>query len=340
MGAGLGKTASAGNSLDLLRLGAAGMVLYSHQHVLLGHPETNFMGWTSFGGAGVSVFFFLSGSLIWSSWVRDPDGWRFFQRRALRIFPALWVLVLLTVLVLGPAISVLPLGEYGSSAATWRYLSTAILLVRYGLPGVFEDNPYPDAVNGSLWTLPVEFFCYVLLAVLGLVFRHANWRGLMLGMALALSGAAFGVPLLGQRFLAHFEMVAFFWWGAVYAFVRGDPAWTKHQWRVSAAVLLALLIFWVSSPRGMERTALLLFAAGLVAVAQVWQGGARLTKPLGDLSYGMYIFAFPVQQAVVSMGQSYGWSFEFHLALSFGLTMLLAWLSWHLVEKRALRFKP
>jgi peptidoglycan/LPS O-acetylase OafA/YrhL len=337
---GPGKVTDAGNSLDLLRLVAASMVLYSHQHVLLGHPETSFLGWSSFGGAGVSIFFFLSGFLIWSSWVRDPHGWRFFQRRALRIFPALWALVLLTVLVLGPAISVLPLDEYGSSSATWRYLSTALLLVRFGLPGVFEGNPYPNAVNGSLWTLPVEFFCYVLVAVLGLVFRRSNGLGLTLGMTFALCGAAFGVPLLGERFLAHFEMIAFFWWGAVYAQMRGDRGGSSHPWWVTIVILMALMFFWLSSPRGTERTALLLFATGMVVVAQVWQGGAGLTKPLGDLSYGMYIFAFPVQQVVVLMGRKHNWSFEIYLVLSFALTMLLAWMSWHLVEKRALRFKP
>jgi len=337
---GLGKTAIAGNSLDLLRLGAASMVLYSHQHVLLGHPDANFMGWSTFGGAGVSVFFFLSGFLIWTSWVRDPDGPRFFRRRALRIFPALWVLVLFTILVFGPAMSTLPIEEYLTSADTWRYLSTAILLVRYGLPGVFEDNPYAYAVNGSLWTLPVEFVCYVLVAVLGLVFRPATWRALVAGMALALCGAGFGAPLFGERFLAHFEMVAFFWWGAVYAFLRHNQGWPAQNWSVAAAILLALLIFWFSSPRGMERTALLVFAASAVFMAQIWQGGAPLTKRLGDLSYGMYIFAFPVQQTVVSMGRSHGWSFEVYLALSFALTALLAWISWHLVEKKALRLKP
>lgn len=82
------------NSLDLLRLVAATLVLFSHQYALLGQPEPSFFGWTSFGGARVTIFFFLSGVLVWSSWARDPDRWLLFVRRALRIFPALWVVVL------------------------------------------------------------------------------------------------------------------------------------------------------------------------------------------------------------------------------------------------------
>lgn len=70
------------NSVELLRLVAATFVLFSHQYALLGQPEPSFFGWTSFGGAGVTVFFFLSGVLVWSSWARDPDRGRFFVRRA------------------------------------------------------------------------------------------------------------------------------------------------------------------------------------------------------------------------------------------------------------------
>ncbi len=328
------------NSLDLLRLAAASMVLYSHQHVLLGYPETNFLGLSSYGGAGVSVFFFLSGFLVWSSWTRDPQAIRFFKRRALRIFPALWVLTFFTVLVFGPAMSVLPLQGYLESAETWRYMSTAILLVRYSLPGVFENNPYPHAVNGSLWTLPLEFLCYLMVATVGVIFRRSAGWGLFIGMGLALGGAVFGVALLGERFLAHFEMVAFFWWGAVYAFVRNQKNPPTRPLVTASSVLLTLWVFWGAGPRGMERTALLFFAMGLVYLAQEWSGGARLTSRWGDLSYGMYIFAFPVQQALVLAGKSYSWSFEVYLAMSFGLTLVLSWLSWHFVEKRALRLKP
>ena len=330
------------NSLDLLRLVAAALVLYSHQHVLLGLDEPTFFGWTTVGGLGVSVFFFLSGFLVWSSWVRDPDLYRFFLRRALRIFPGLWLLVVLTIFVLGPLLSDVSLSAYFGDTQTWRYLSNAWLLTRYTLTGVFTDNPYPAIVNGSLWTLPIEFFCYATLAVVGIWLRRfARWSVLwmLLAMSVAVAAAWLGPLQWGVRLTTHFEMVACFWWGVGYA------AWTlikddaqKRKLFLWMALLLVTTVGLGS--RGVERTAVLLCAASLVVMALHTNVGARLTDKLGDLSYGMYIFAFPVQQLLVFWGRNQEWSLELHLFLSLFLTSALAYISWHGLEKQALRLKP
>jgi peptidoglycan/LPS O-acetylase OafA/YrhL len=326
------------NSLDLLRLSAATLVLYSHQHALLGLAEPHLFGWTTYGGVGVSIFFFLSGLLVWSSWARDPDSKRFFARRCLRIFPALWVVVALSVLVLGPLSSNLTLSDYLAAPETRGYLSTAVLLVRHVLPGVFSGNPYPGAVNGSLWTLPVEFLCYVSVALVGSIgLIQRSWLiGASLGLAVL--AAAFGAQLLGARFVSHFEMVAFFWWGVLYGFVSARPVSEVRGWAIFLG--LALLAFFWLGTRGTERTGVLFLAGALVIAAQHASFGSRLTEGLGDLSYGMYIFAFPVQQLLVALGQGRGWSFAGYLSLSCVLTGVLAYASWHLIEKKALLFKP
>jgi peptidoglycan/LPS O-acetylase OafA/YrhL len=333
--------AEAKNSLDLLRLLAASLVLYSHQHVLLDLPDPSFLGWNSFGGAGVSIFFFLSGFLVWSSWARDSNLRRFFQRRALRIFPALWVLVVGTVFCFGPMLSNLSVPDYFASSETWRYLSVGGLVILRGLPGVFADNPYPHVMNGSLWTLPVEFLCYVSVALVGcLRWVRSDWSVLG-GFSLALLIAAVGTDLAGERFVTHFEMAALFWWGVLYAHLGKKLTMNKTQLlSTGAVVVLGLVVFFVSSNRGLERTAMLLFAAGLVILARRLTAGALLTDRLGDLSYGMYIFAFPIQQWLVEMGRSHDWPFLAYLGLSFLLTASLAYASWHLIEKRALLFKP
>jgi peptidoglycan/LPS O-acetylase OafA/YrhL len=320
------------NSLDLLRLIAASLVLYSHQHALMGQAEPLFFGWTTFGGAGVTIFFFLSGMLVWSSWARDADVRRFFIRRTLRIFPALWLVVLLTVFV--------------SNSTSWRYLSTALLVVRHGLPGVFADNAYPAAVNGSLWTLPVEFLCYITVAALGCITWGSQRVLIALGLGLSVLLASFAPLVLGLRFAPHFEMVAVFWAGVYYAGViqgnvkekNGNALFKRAlAWSLGA---LALLGFSLWGERGLERTAMLVCAAVLVQVAFKFSAAAKLTDRLGDLSYGVYIFAFPVQQIVVHWGRGAGWGFGVSLALSFVLTGVLAFASWHLLEKQALRFKP
>lgn len=326
------------NSFDLLRLFAAALVLYSHQHALLGLAEPDVFGWTSFGGLGVSIFFFLSGLLVWSSWVRDPDLKRFFVRRTLRILPALWFVVLFSILILGPALSTLTVADYFSSAETRRYLSTAVLIVRRGLPGVFADNPYPGAFNGSLWTLPVEFLCYVSVAVVGsMSLLRRDWM-LGLNLALVVLMTTLGPQLLGSKFAPHFEMVAFFWWGVLYGFVSERPKSEVTGWAVFLGAVL-LIFMWVG-PHSLQRTGVLFLASALVLGAQRVSWGSYLTDPVGDLSYGMYIFAFPVQQILVLSGRHHGWSFGMYVSLSFLITGVLAYVSWHALEKQALVFKP
>lgn len=326
------------NSFDLLRLFAAALVLYSHQHVLLGLAEPELFGWTTLGGVGVSIFFFLSGLLVWSSWARDPDLKRFFVRRSLRIFPALWLVVFVTVFLAGPVLSREPPAAYFGSTQTWQYLSTAILSTEYVLPGVFVDNPFAFIINGSLWTLRVEFLCYVSVAMIGCVaLGRKNWL-MALSLCVAVLAAAFGQLVLGSRFVSHLEMVAFFWWGVVYGYVSERPRSEYRGWALWLG-LVFLAFLWLGT-RGAERAGVLVVAAVLVITAQHTPWGSRLTDRLGDLSYGMYIFAFPVQQIVVEHGRGRGWTFATHLCLSFLVTSVLAYVSWHVLEKRVLFFKP
>lgn len=301
-----------------------------------------FFGWNTVGGLGVSVFFFLSGFLVWSSWARDPDVYRFFLRRALRIFPGLWMLVLPTVVVLGPLLTPLPLPSYFENPQTWRYLGNAFLWTGYTLPGVFVDNPYPATVNGSLWTLPIEFFCYGIAVAVGCcVRRWPRWEVPLVLTAIicALCASWLGPSVLGERLNTHFEMIACFFWGAGYAvFSRlsdGVLSYRTRQWG-----LLLLLASSAMGARGFERTAVLICAASIVWGALHTDIGARVTDKLGDISYGVYIFAFPVQQCVVMWGRNRDWSLELHLIFSLVLTGIFAYASWHLVEKRALRLKP
>lgn len=329
------------NSLDLLRLVAAMLVLYSHQYALLGQPEPSFFGWTSFGGAGITIFFFLSGLLVWSSWERDPVSKRFFMRRSLRIFPALGVVVICSVFLLGPAFSNLRLPDYFVSSETWRYLSTALLIPRNTLPGVFSDNPYPLAVNGSLWTLPVEFLCYISVALLGSV-PVASRSVLIAANLLLVVFLASIVPLLvGARFSIHFEMVAAFWWGVFYGYCSKHFLTAMPGKKLTLVLgFAAFLVFSLLGPRGIERMAMLLCAACLVHLALRISIGAKLTDRMGDLSYGLYIFAFPVQQMLVHWDKGRTWSLGVAFCLSLLVTSGLAFVSWHLVEKRALLFKP
>lgn len=329
------------NSLDLLRLFAASIVLFSHQYALNGLGEPSFLGWNSFGGAGVTVFFFLSGMLIWTSWARDAHWGRFFRRRALRVLPALWVVVLLSVFVLGPLLSDYPIDVFFSSSETWRYTSTALLVTRNVLPGVFSNNPLPNVINGSLWTLPVEFFCYFTVAVLGSLNLWSVSNRIASSLIVVTLLATYASLVFGVRFTPHFEMLAVFWFGVAYGYCR-QLGWGEVLKRGGYRFLLAspLLLYLTLGDRGVERFAMLCVAALLVHAAMRCSFGAKITDRLGDLSYGVYIFAFPIQQCIVHLAGNRHWSFEALLGMSFLVTFALAFVSWHLIEKPALSFKP
>lgn len=172
------------NAFDFVRFAAAFSVLFSHSFPLCGIREPLLVFGLPLANIAVYVFFVISGFLVYQSWARDPSLGRFAARRGLRLLPALVVAVCVTVFVIGPLMTTLPLVQYFRGADTWTYLlSNASLVVgRYTLPGVFESNPYPAAVNGSLWTLRYEALMYIILAAFGVAARrvHTRWACLVL----------------------------------------------------------------------------------------------------------------------------------------------------------------
>ena len=147
------------NNFDFVRCLAAFLVIWGHSAALLGLPVTSMWG-VAISEIGVMIFFAVSGYLITESWLRDPRLLPFFLKRSLRIFPALIGCVIVCACVIGPFATSLPIGDYFSSPVFVDFFKNIVLLPRYSLPSVFEHNTYRYAVNGSLWTLPVEFFCY------------------------------------------------------------------------------------------------------------------------------------------------------------------------------------
>src|SRR5262249_31135441 len=141
------------NNFDTLRLIAAFLVVYGHSYPLTGNPQPSFAG-NGVATIGVKIFFVISGYLVALSLLRDGNLVRFLIRRSLRILPVLGFVVLLTVAVLGPILTGTTLVGYFKSPLIALYLANIALYINYFLPGMFEHNIYPHAVNGSLWSLP------------------------------------------------------------------------------------------------------------------------------------------------------------------------------------------
>lgn len=169
---------SKSDNIDSIKYIAAVMVIICHSFVL---STTELGSWAqfmnnhiAFGAIGVAIFFFLSGLLVTQSMMRYKSVKKFLKVRALRIFPPLAVVVTLT-MVMGMFITNLQVQDYWLNPNTLRYLLNIVLIRQHYLPGVFENNPYAGAVNGSLWTLLFEFICYILTCIvykLKMLARH------------------------------------------------------------------------------------------------------------------------------------------------------------------------
>jgi peptidoglycan/LPS O-acetylase OafA/YrhL len=326
------------NSFDLLRLAAATAVIVSHQFLLLGRPEPQIFNVAMLGFFAVLIFFGLSGALITQSWERDSRANIFLFKRCLRIFPALVVVVSLTVFIVGPAFTKVGIREYFFDVTTWEYFRTVILWPHHSwLPGVFESNPYPRAVNGSLWTLSIEFALYLSVLAGGIigVLQRRYWVSLVVLLLSILTTAA---SFHHSSMVRDISLLPFmFWWGA---WLRINFQSRKPFDKIDLTLgLAALMIMAAASPYSLARTGLILLASSFVWLATKIQFGDRITRRTGDLSYGVYIYAFPVQQCLVAAYGKEAFSYGEFLAISCTITFVLALLSWHLVEKHFIRMK-
>jgi peptidoglycan/LPS O-acetylase OafA/YrhL len=333
------------NAFDALRLFAALLVIFGHAFRLTGEIGPAFAG-VNVATTGVKIFFVVSGYLVAQSWLRDPHAGRFLRRRLLRIMPGLAAVVLLTAFVLGPMMSNLPVSAYFSDQRTWAYLANFAFHPADELPGVFAINIAPHEVNGSLWSLAPEMSMYLLLpavAIVSLTLTGAYRLFALLAFLVTLVALLVVLPapdlrqwlVYGTRVWAWFSVAPFFLVGACFAFC----GWDRLLNRAIAFGLLALLLVMPAVPL---LTELLLIAALPYIVLAFGTApapfGGALTRR-GDLSYGLYLYAFPIQQALVATVGTPGGALG-----NFAITAILAGgcaaLSWHFVEKPALRAKP
>jgi peptidoglycan/LPS O-acetylase OafA/YrhL len=332
-----------------MRLVAAASVVFSHSFLIAeGTQDREPLIWLTgnqsiLGLVGVFVFFAISGFLVTQSFEETGDAWRFLTKRALRIFPGLLVATVLSAFVLAPVVTILPLGTYLSRPEPYEYVVGNTLLDQsvHELPGVrFVDNQVGLEINGSLWTLRYEFVMYLMILVLGVL------RLLTARVALLL--VAFGVINLHFNMLDELERWGWFFqllsnWGWLVAFfATGMVLYKLRHTRIfdGRIAFLALAGIIVSVPLRQFLALFPLFGCYLA----LW---LALTPRLpvipvarfGDLSYGIYIYGWPVEQAVVwLLGGRAAWWQVFLLALP--AATALAFLSWHLVERPALRLKP
>jgi len=325
----------------LLRLIAASMVIFGHSYAIAHvdglHDFIGMKGWgpgVYTGSIAVDIFFVVSGFLVTGSYVNRRDFKFFIRSRFLRIVPACVVCVIACAFVIGPLVTTLPLGEYLRHHDSLGYVlkNISFISLAWTLPGVFESNPYSGTVNGSLWTLPVEVRMYALVAVFGLIgLLHRRWLFNLVIGALCLWAAWF--PDLTRevfRSASHLRLAGLFALGSFF-YVNRDYL-PVSGYLAAALVLLAYLLH--GTPHFMVMFGLALGYGSLwFAYTPPLHGFERL----GDYSYGLYLWGFPIQQLVaLQMGQPTPMQI---FAWSMPITALVAVASWHLIEKPALGFK-
>lgn len=277
------------------------------------------------------MFFALSGFLVAASLLRVPIP-NFIGLRVLRIFPALAVEVVLSALILGPLLTPIPMTEYFSNEWFWAYFKNVYGDIHYTLPGLFMNNPYPNVVNGSLWTVPFELECYIVLVVLGILRFNRHWA-LMLMVTIAGSGylwfnhAEEGI----ESFIYGRLLVVYFLAGVTIYSMRSFLPLRIDLFLACAILALA----------GTLHKELLYLSPLAVAYCTAWIGLQTPKKVpavlfSGDYSYGIYLYGFVVQQVFAQLAPS---NWIVNSILSLIAVSLFAAFSWHFIEKPTLKLK-
>lgn len=327
------------NNFGLLRLVMALAVVVSHAFSVTDgriqqEPWFHITGFT-LGEHAVNGFFAISGFLVTMSFVRR--GWRdYVVARFLRIAPGLIAATLLVALVLGGLMTTLDASAYFRDPRLWRFITGTLTTFKSAaaLPGVFENNPLHFPL-GTVWTLKYETLCYLGVLIAGLVGLLARPR-----IALAAMVALTVAVVLREVLTPHgpkgtetvFRLPLIFLTGGVIYLYREKVPLSLPLLAVALAVLVPL------SFTPLYKAALYLVTAwALLVLALAPALTGRSTEPPADLSYGVYLYGWPVQQALHALFPSLG-----AVALlwpSLAVTLVVAALSWYLIEKPALGLK-
>lgn len=336
------------NNFDFLRFFFAVAVILSHSYALLwGGKYEPFMritgGQVNLGQLAVDSFFIISGFLVTHSWLRSTSTLSYFKKRALRIYPAFVVAVLLTALIVFPLASTSGFHVY-SQIKPVSLATHVARLQGYELPGLFPNNR-SHAVNGSLWSISYEFWCYVGIALIGLCgILKRPWAVVTIFcVAIAISvvflawkltpggkflGVIFGYPPFWARLLPYYLAGTLFY---LYRNAIRYSGWMAAL-AVAAIAIGSVVPFGLSLALPVAWTYLLFWFAFHPAI--------RLHRwaRFGDFSYGIYLFAFPIQQLLIMWWRPTPLPSTLFVVAALA-TLLVAPLSWHVVEKPSLILK-
>ncbi|MBP8198428.1 MAG: acyltransferase [Chromatiaceae bacterium] len=327
------------NNLDIFRVMAAMMVIYGHAYAILpssgpGDLLGGFIGFDYSGSLAVKIFFFLSGLVVTNSLLTKRSLIQFLIARFFRIWPALAFTLLVSAFLLGPLLSKQSATEYFSNKKVFAYVYKGLSMnIKYELPGVFEDNAF-QAINGSLWSIPHEVFAYLTLAALfipGLL--KPRFRLLTIPFfILILIDPLLENPVLFTWLPPNPEirlLAPCFAFGALLAIWKDkvDIGW--------APCLAAWIAFFVLK-QSCCNFYIFYLALFMSIIHLSSQDVLVRLKPTADISYGIYLWGWPVQQILVLFFVDYG--IRFNQISAIFISVIMGFLSWYLIEKRSIQY--
>ncbi len=333
------------NNYDLLRIVAALCIAFTHSFNLLGYNNNEPLmklsgGRFDFSFIGLCIFFTISGYLIARSALNSTSLLNYLWKRFLRIQPLLILVCLLSVFLLGPLFTKLTTPEYFSSFSTYSYFRNIFPAtgIQFTLPGVFTENPVESSVNGSLWTLIIEERLYLLLSVLFFL-KKTNHKlfvyfiGILDLLFFADHLWDFSGPLDYFGSTPIFYSLVFL--NASCAFLLKLPVTTLAKPNWALGILLVTIVCMYLEP--LRPLLVLVAPLFILSVANI-KAATNKAGIYGDFTYGIYIFAFPVQQIIIATTGADMQPMELFLKTVL-IVVVLAMLSWHLLEKLVLQYK-
>lgn len=336
------------NNFDFLRLLFAALVVVHHCYPISGISEQDplfyFSNSTlSLSYIGVRGFFIISGYLIFQSLMRSEGITDYLTKRLLRIYPALMVVLILTVIACafvydGTFMS------YLKNRSVWTYIpvNCSLFKLQQTINGVFESNPLKSGINGSLWTIGYEFSMYLFIIPLFYVKKYSHKMRVSVLSVLLVILFVLRIVLEHHKNNIHFGVISLNTWchfgllfisGSFLSVINIE----KYKLRMPVLLLCTILFFACMRLAHFELLQYVLFPPMvIIAGAAAVRGISSIGETIGDVSYGTYIYGFPIQQLLMYYFRLNIWELLF---ISLPLTLFFGWLSWHLIEKHALAKK-
>ncbi len=323
------------NNFNILRFIFASLVIVSHAPEIQDGSRknellTNMFGTISFGELAVDSFFILSGYLILKSWIENPNLVRFLKSRIFRIYPGFIVASLVCVFIVGPAYGE---SNYLSEFRILSFLKSIVTLQQPNTPPVFFGSHFP-VVNGAMWTIYYEFTCYLLVLLLGLIGFYKQRYSLFI-LTLLLTGLFLlnkGSILELGKVQPYVRLGMIFLYGACFYFYR-----EYIHWRFKFSTYSLCIVFVLLFSHSFAEVAIGIFWGYSVIYFANTQGKLLLFNKLPDVSYGIYLYAWPITKVIYQEWPNI--NVFLCMAITLFISILFGMVSWHVIEKPFIKLK-